>query len=53
MKWMLGFLLLPLGAHDLYLKPAKWLTGAGEAIKLEYHNGDAFPVSEHAVCSRA
>lgn len=49
MKWMLGFLLLPLSAHDLYLKPAKWVTGAREAVKLEYHNGDAFPVSEHTV----
>lgn len=35
--------------HDLYLKPAKWTTAPRESLRLEYHSGDTFPVSEHTV----
>ena len=44
-------LLIPaaLFGHDLYLKPAKSVTAPGEAVRVEYHSGDAFPVSQNNV----
>jgi uncharacterized GH25 family protein len=39
----------PLAAHDLYLKPARMVVRGGEKIRVEYHNGDAFPKSETTV----
>ncbi len=43
--------LLPaaLCAHDLYLRPAKTAVRGGEKVRVEYHNGDAFPRSEATV----
>ncbi|MBL0158617.1 MAG: DUF4198 domain-containing protein [Bryobacterales bacterium] len=44
-------LLIPtaLFGHDLYLKPAKCVTAPGETVRVEYHSGDAFPVSQNPV----
>ncbi len=48
---MMMTLLIPaaLLGHDLYLKPAKTVTGPGEKVRVEYHSGDAFPVSQNTV----
>lgn len=35
--------------HDLYLRPHKWIASPGESVRLEFHNGDAFPASEQTV----
>jgi uncharacterized GH25 family protein len=47
---MIG-LLIPaaLLGHDLYLKPARTVTAPGESVRIEYHSGDAFPVSQNTV----
>lgn len=36
----------PLFAHDLYLRPMPFQPKPGEAIRVEYHNGHGFPMSE-------
>lgn len=43
--------LLPgaLCGHDLYLKPEKCVVAGGERVRVEYHNGDTFPVSQAPV----
>lgn len=38
----------PLLSHDLYLRPATFEPKPGETIRVEYHNGDSFPISEVA-----
>lgn len=35
--------------HDLYLRPASFVASPGETIRVEYHNGDAFPSSQSPV----
>jgi len=35
--------------HDLYIKPAKAVTAPNEKIRVEYHNGDTFPLSQSTV----
>jgi hypothetical protein len=35
-------------AHDLYLRPSTFQPGPGETIRVEYHNGDNFPMSDVA-----
>ncbi len=37
---------IPLSAHDLYLRPSTFRPAAGQTIRVEYHNGDSFPNSE-------
>lgn len=48
---MIISLLIPaaLFGHDLYLKPARMTAAPGETMRVEYHSGDAFPVSQNAV----
>lgn len=38
-----------LAAHDLYLLPDTFRPGPGAVMRVEYHNGDAFPRSQAAV----
>jgi hypothetical protein len=35
-----------LTAHDLYLRPKSFRPDAGAPLRIEYHNGDAFPASQ-------
>jgi uncharacterized GH25 family protein len=35
-------------AHDSYIMPAKFVTESGTPLLVSIHNGDSFPVSEHA-----
>ena len=38
-----------LAGHDLYIRPAKSVTAPNEKIRVEYHSGDAFPLSQSTV----
>lgn len=39
-------ILAPLSAHDLYLRPDRAIVEPNARGRVEYHNGDAFPVSQ-------
>lgn len=47
-KSALALVCAPLLAHDLYLRPSTFQPKSGETIRVEYHNGDSFPMSEVA-----
>lgn len=50
MRWSLLFLVLPaMPGHDLYLRPSTFTPAPAERIRVEYHNGDAFPQSQTTV----
>jgi uncharacterized GH25 family protein len=47
--FLLALLPAALCGHDLYLKPERCIVAGGERLRVEYHNGDSFPVSQAPV----